>query len=265
MCIGCQICFESYTDPGTEHAPYSAPCGHVMGKSCMQKLKEYGSNGKFNCPFCNKGIVFEWCHPIYFMPDQFFTSTSNSKNHTTNSVLKNNGEGNSTEEVEMSNSTKTVPPKLVDKGNSNEEKPHSMGSVKIKENCQEINLSDFFIEHEDTNKDEISLNVSNYPYYHRKLKREDADKYLNSEAVVGDFILRDSETNVGDYSISLKGITRNRHYWIRVNKDTSEYTIGKKTFKSLDLLIDFYKAHPICICEETNEILYLIKPLPSKN
>uniref|UniRef100_A0A0N5BJU9 SH2 domain-containing protein n=1 Tax=Strongyloides papillosus TaxID=174720 RepID=A0A0N5BJU9_STREA len=97
----------------------------------------------------------------------------------------------------------------------------------------------------DTKDDEVSLNISNYPYYHGKLKREDADKYLNSEAFVGDFILLDSETNVGDYSISLKGCTRNRHYWIRVNKDTNDYTIGKKTFKSLDLLIDFYEAHPI--------------------
>uniref|UniRef100_A0A0N5BR47 SH2 domain-containing protein n=1 Tax=Strongyloides papillosus TaxID=174720 RepID=A0A0N5BR47_STREA len=265
MAVGCQICFESYTEPGTEHAPYSAPCGHVMGKSCMKTLKEYGSKGEFNCPFCNKRIVFEWCHPIYFMPDEFFTSTFNSKSKIKNSIFKNKGKGNSIKEVEMSNSSKTVPPKLIDKINSNKKQPASMGSVKIKENCQEINLSNFYNELEDTHKDEISLNVSNYPYYHGKMKREDADKYLNSEAVVGDFILRDSETNVGDYSISLKGSTRNRHYWIRVNKDTNEYTIGKKTFKSLDLLLDFYKVHPICICEETDERLYLIKPLPSKN
>uniref|UniRef100_A0A0K0FC04 Dreadlocks (inferred by orthology to a D. melanogaster protein) n=1 Tax=Strongyloides venezuelensis TaxID=75913 RepID=A0A0K0FC04_STRVS len=50
--------------------------------------------------------------------------------------------------------------------------------------------------------------------------KEYGSRYLYSKTVVGDFTLRDSVTNVGEYSISLKVITRNRHYWIRVNRNT---------------------------------------------
>uniref|UniRef100_A0A0N5B1R9 RING-type domain-containing protein n=1 Tax=Strongyloides papillosus TaxID=174720 RepID=A0A0N5B1R9_STREA len=65
MSFECQVCFESYTDHGTEHAPYSSPCGHIMVKSCLERLKEFGSRDEFNCLFCKKRIIFELCHPIY--------------------------------------------------------------------------------------------------------------------------------------------------------------------------------------------------------
>uniref|UniRef100_A0A0N5C2F2 RING-type domain-containing protein n=1 Tax=Strongyloides papillosus TaxID=174720 RepID=A0A0N5C2F2_STREA len=248
MAIGCQVCFESYTNPGTEHAPYSATCGHVMGKSCMITLKEHGSKDEFNCPFCDERIVFERCHPIYLMIDEIVTSTSNNS---------------STVEVETLDLSNNVSSESIGKININIKQPLSMVVINVKGHYQKIKLLNHFNGYELINgrSGERLLDVSNLPYYYGKMKREDADRYFDLMADVGDFIIRDSETHVGDYVISLKGAIRNRHFWIKVNKSTNEYITMDRTFKTLFSLIDFFKIYPISVCERTYERLYLIKPL----
>uniref|UniRef100_A0A0N5B1S0 RING-type domain-containing protein n=1 Tax=Strongyloides papillosus TaxID=174720 RepID=A0A0N5B1S0_STREA len=71
MAIQCKICFQSYSAPGTRHAPYSTSCGHVMGKECLEKLKERSNDNHFNCPFCSGNINFNDCHPIYGIVEEF--------------------------------------------------------------------------------------------------------------------------------------------------------------------------------------------------
>jgi hypothetical protein len=41
-------------------------------------------------------------------------------------------------------------------------------------------------------------------WYYGMIKRHECDDMLNLYGVDGDFVIRDSETNVGDYSVSLK-------------------------------------------------------------
>uniref|UniRef100_A0A0N5C2F4 RING-type domain-containing protein n=1 Tax=Strongyloides papillosus TaxID=174720 RepID=A0A0N5C2F4_STREA len=135
----CLLCFESYTDPGTEHVPYSAPCEHIMGKSCLERLKEYGSRSEFNCPFCKKRIIFESCHLKCLSLNEYISFTPNGKNQTKSNTTKNRRKGDFT--------------------------------------------------------DEMSILLKNVLFESMDIK-EDVDKYLNSEAVVGDFLLRDLETNV---------------------------------------------------------------------
>lgn len=48
---------------------------------------------------------------------------------------------------------------------------------------------------------------------------------------------------VGDYSITLKGPAKNKHF--RIVFENGTFNIGQQTFDSLDELIEHYKKHPI--------------------
>lgn len=63
----CSICMEDWTI-GTEHRVCSLKCGHLFGRSCIERwIKDQGSNAK--CPNCNKqarkaDIRNLWCKAI---------------------------------------------------------------------------------------------------------------------------------------------------------------------------------------------------------
>lgn len=83
-------------------------------------------------------------------------------------------------------------------------------------------------------------------------------RYNIQRGVDGDFLIRDSETNVGDFSISLKSSGRNKHFRIHLEKGV--YAIGQRKFSSLQHLVDHYQRAPIYTSQK-GEKLYLIRPL----
>ncbi|GIY93778.1 hypothetical protein CEXT_810751 [Caerostris extrusa] len=95
------------------------------------------------------------------------------------------------------------------------------------------------------------------PWYIGSITRSDCDRMLNEYAEDGDFVIRDSETNAGDFSVSLKAPTRNKHF--RVHMEDGVYCIGQRRFNSLDELVEHYKRAPIYTGPD-GEKLYLIKP-----
>jgi hypothetical protein len=97
------------------------------------------------------------------------------------------------------------------------------------------------------------------PWYYGRITRDQSDAELNARGVEGDYLVRDSESNPGDYSISLKGNIRNKHFWVQVDKQTGSFKIGNRTFKSMEQLIQHYSQSPIFSAD--NEKLYLVKPL----
>uniref|UniRef100_A0A0K0FNW8 RING-type domain-containing protein n=1 Tax=Strongyloides venezuelensis TaxID=75913 RepID=A0A0K0FNW8_STRVS len=80
MEVKCIICFESCAASGTNHAPYSTPCGHIMGKECLEKLKNYLNINCFNCPFCKTKITFTNCHPVYGIAQEAKDNVTKSRN-----------------------------------------------------------------------------------------------------------------------------------------------------------------------------------------
>ncbi|XP_042902101.1 SH2/SH3 adapter protein dreadlocks [Parasteatoda tepidariorum] len=97
---------------------------------------------------------------------------------------------------------------------------------------------------------------SDRPWYIGSITRSDCDRMLNDFAEDGDFVIRDSETIVGDYSVSLKAPKRNKHF--RVYMEDGVYCIGQRRFNSLDELVEYYKRAPIYTGPD-GEKLYLIK------
>jgi hypothetical protein len=103
---------------------------------------------------------------------------------------------------------------------------------------------------------------ANKEWYFGAISRNQGEQLLNQRGIEGDFLVRDSESNVGDYSISLKGNIRNMHFWVRVDHQNQSFQIGNRSFTSMEQLINHYKASPIFNDEKTRETLYLIRALP---
>lgn len=96
-------------------------------------------------------------------------------------------------------------------------------------------------------------------WYYGAITRTHCDALLNQHGHDGDFLIRDSETNVGDYSVSLKAPGRNKHF--RVHVEGSLYCIGQRKFPSLEQLVAHYQRAPI-YTNKQGEKLYLVRPLP---
>ncbi|XP_068621146.1 SH2/SH3 adapter protein dreadlocks [Battus philenor] len=96
-------------------------------------------------------------------------------------------------------------------------------------------------------------------WYYGAITRMHCDALLDQHGHDGDFLIRDSETNVGDYSVSLKAPGRNKHF--RVHVEGSLYCIGQRKFPTLEQLVAHYQRAPI-YTNKQGEKLYLVRPLP---
>ena len=108
----------------------------------------------------------------------------------------------------------------------------------------------------------ISGPLAEKDWYYGKITRQECEELLKKFAQEGDFIIRDSESASGNFTVVLKAAERNKHFRVSVNEE--QYQIGQQKFSSLDQLIDHYKKHPIF--KQENEKLYLVKPfvMPSE-
>lgn len=108
----------------------------------------------------------------------------------------------------------------------------------------------------------LSGPYASQPWYYGRLTRDESDAMLNMRGVDGDYLVRDSESNPGDYSISLKGTGRNKHFWVQVDTVSKTFKIGTRTFSTMDALLSHYMSSPIYTNDKTNERLFLVRPLP---
>ncbi|KAL7074748.1 hypothetical protein ACQ4LE_006110 [Meloidogyne hapla] len=111
-----------------------------------------------------------------------------------------------------------------------------------------------------TNFDQLSGPYSRQPWYYGHITREQADLLLRQRGSEGDFLVRDSESMPGDFSISLNDSQRNKHFWIHYESNTGQFNIGNKKFNSMEALIIYYMSQPIFSDNDVN--LFLRKPLP---
>ncbi|VVC88396.1 unnamed protein product [Leptidea sinapis] len=105
----------------------------------------------------------------------------------------------------------------------------------------------------------VAGNLASRAWYYGAITRTHCDALLNQHGHDGDFLIRDSETNVGDFSVSLKAPGRNKHF--RVHVEGNLYCIGQRKFTSLEQLVAHYQRAPI-YTNKQGEKLYLVRPLP---
>jgi hypothetical protein len=61
---------------------------------------------------------------------------------------------------------------------------------------------------------------------------------MADHAVVGDFLVRESESNVGEFSLSLEGEKGPLHF--RIKTKNGKCFIGRQKFESLEILVRHY-------------------------
>lgn len=105
---------------------------------------------------------------------------------------------------------------------------------------------------------ETKLNLNDKAWYHGVMSRQQCDQLLNAYAEDGDFLIRNSETSAGDFSVSLKAPTRNKHFRVHYVEDS--FCIGQRKFDSLSELVEHYKRTPIYTNAATGEKMFLKKP-----
>lgn len=101
----------------------------------------------------------------------------------------------------------------------------------------------------------VSGPLADKEWYYGKITRQECEEVLRKYAEDGDFLIRDSETAAGNFTVVLKATDRNKHFRVQVNDGL--YQIGQQKFSNLDDLIEHYKKHPIF--KHESEKLYLVK------
>jgi hypothetical protein len=101
--------------------------------------------------------------------------------------------------------------------------------------------------------------IKSQPWYFGTISRAECDAILTEKGMDGDYMIRESETNVGDYSVSLKAPGRNKHF--RVHVEGTLFCIGQRKFPTLQQLVEHYQRAPIYTSQK-GEKLFLIRPLP---
>jgi len=100
---------------------------------------------------------------------------------------------------------------------------------------------------------------SNQLWYYGQMSRNKCDRLLHEGGNDGDFLVRDSESKVGDYSISLKAPLTIKHF--KVQCIDGQYAIGQRRYNSMEELIRHYThKSPIFTSQDNAERLYLVKP-----
>ncbi|GFR95992.1 cytoplasmic protein NCK2 [Elysia marginata] len=102
----------------------------------------------------------------------------------------------------------------------------------------------------------VSGPLADHDWYYGKISRVQCEDILSKFAQDGDFLIRDSESTAGHYTVSLKAPGRNKHF--RVKNSSGLLEIGQQKFSCLEDLIEHYKKHPIF--KQESEKLYLVKP-----
>merc|ERR1739844_650769 len=101
--------------------------------------------------------------------------------------------------------------------------------------------------------------IKSQAWYCGTISRAECDAILTEKGMDGDFMIRESETNVGDYSVSLKAPGRNKHF--RVHVEGTLFCIGQRKFPTMQQLVEHYQRAPIYTSQK-GEKLFLIRPLP---
>ncbi|XP_049900860.1 GRB2-related adapter protein-like isoform X1 [Epinephelus moara] len=92
-----------------------------------------------------------------------------------------------------------------------------------------------------------------YPWFAGRVSRLEAEKLLRWQDT-GVFLVRESESAPGEFSVSVSYGERVEHF--RVLEGGGQYCIWDESFRSLNRLVDFYRTHSIAV----ENVVYLKDP-----
>jgi len=105
---------------------------------------------------------------------------------------------------------------------------------------------------------DVNGKFNDRPWYHGSLKRQECENVLRTHGEDGQYLVRNSESKPGDFSLSMKAPDRMKHFKITHTED--QYVIGQRSFDSMDSLISHYEKAPI-YTTEAGQKMYLTQPM----
>lgn len=89
--------------------------------------------------------------------------------------------------------------------------------------------------------------LGNMPWFHGKLSRQKAQsRLLKDDVEVGDFLVRESESQPGSYTMSVRNITSEcLHFMITVLAGGERFAMENALFSSIEKIIEFYQTQDI--------------------
>eukprot|EP00054_Salpingoeca_dolichothecata_P016216 m.94704 g.94704 ORF g.94704 m.94704 type:complete len:502 (-) comp21875_c0_seq1:229-1734(-) len=91
------------------------------------------------------------------------------------------------------------------------------------------------------------------PWFHGRIKRSEAEKILLHCGTHGGYLIRESESKPGDYSLSVRDGDNIKHYRIRTLDDGGYYIARRVTFKDLHELVAHYGIDADGLCVNLKE------------
>nr|XP_054755714.1 ras GTPase-activating protein 1-like [Lytechinus pictus] len=80
-------------------------------------------------------------------------------------------------------------------------------------------------------------------WFHGNVSKEEAAEILWKDGDIGSFLIRNSDKNPGDYSLSFRGPQAIQRF--RIQKQQRQYIMGGRMYNSLDAIVDHYKKEEI--------------------
>lgn len=87
-------------------------------------------------------------------------------------------------------------------------------------------------------------------WFHGKVSRTKAERIIINAGHAGAFLIRESETRPGDYSMSVRDGEAVKHYRIRTLDDGGYYIARRVSFQSLNELVDHYQRDADGLCTQ---------------
>eukprot|EP00050_Salpingoeca_kvevrii_P021430 m.110450 g.110450 ORF g.110450 m.110450 type:complete len:499 (+) comp9340_c0_seq3:265-1761(+) len=91
------------------------------------------------------------------------------------------------------------------------------------------------------------------PWFHGRITRGQAEKVLLQWGAHGSFLIRESESKPGDYSLSCRDGDNVKHYRIRTLDEGGYYISRRRTFQNLNELVNHYKYDADGLCVALSE------------
>ncbi|XP_062999148.1 GRB2-related adapter protein isoform X2 [Elgaria multicarinata webbii] len=88
------------------------------------------------------------------------------------------------------------------------------------------------------------IKMKPHPWYSGKISRQDAEKALLKRQFRGAFLIRESESSPGDFSISVNYSGQVVHFKV-LREKKGKYHLWDEKFNSLNELVDFYRTSTI--------------------
>jgi hypothetical protein len=88
------------------------------------------------------------------------------------------------------------------------------------------------------------------PWYHYQISRHVAESVLMSTGEDGSYLLRDSNTNLGEFTLSVRAKNSVKHFPVRWGG--SEFTFGFGKFQTVCELLEHFESKPVIGGESGN-------------